>query len=122
MHLNNRPVYFTKGSRRTAAYYTVQVRELLADGWTQEQPEAPSLPVESTDVAVEQPAEAAYQEQSVEAAYQEQQDPGSDEPTKELGDMTKAELIAYAEANGIEFRPYATKSEILEACQAVQNG
>jgi hypothetical protein len=113
MHLNNRPVYFTKGSRRTAAYYTVQVRELLADGWTQEQPQIPDLPVESTDVAAEQP---------VETAYQEQQDPESDEPAKELGDMTKAELIAYAEANGIEFKQYATKSEILEACQATQNG
>ena len=44
------------------------------------------------------------------------------EPEKGLDEMTKAELIAYAEGNDIQFKPYATKSEILEACQAAENG
>ena len=35
-HLEKLPTYFVRGDERRAAYYTIQARELLADGWTEE--------------------------------------------------------------------------------------
>lgn len=128
MHLGNYPLYFVKGARRKAAYYTVQVRELLADGWTEEQATEPAaseqlavVPEQLIAVAPEQSVEIEP-EQPVAAVEPEPVTTELEQSDKGLGEMTKAELVAYAEANGVEFKQYATKSEIIEACLAAQNG
>jgi hypothetical protein len=120
MHLNNRPVYFVKGSRRKAAYYTVHMRELIADGWTQEQeissqPEA--IAPEHVASTVPESLEEAIPFESTEEELIEEE-----EQVKGIDQMTKAELIVFAQSKGVEFKQYATKSDIIEACLAAQNG
>lgn len=122
MHLNNRPVYFVKGSSRKAAYYTVQARELIASGWTEE-PQANQVPIPEALKQVIQEIASKPQEETVQQANPvEPEQAVSEEQPKKLDEMTKAELVAHAESQGVEFKQYSTKSEILEACVAAQNG
>jgi hypothetical protein len=93
MHLKKRPVYFTKDGERQAVYYTVDARQLTEAGWIIEQEEEETL----EPTVVEAPETVA------------EEDP--------LDEMTRAELIDFAEANGIEFKSSASKADILEACK-----
>ncbi|MBX3610389.1 MAG: hypothetical protein KF871_10895 [Hydrogenophaga sp.] len=45
-------------------------------------------------------------------------DDGDETPSKPLAEMTKAELVAHAEAEGIAIDPDASKAKILEAIRA----
>ena len=98
MYLKKRPTYFVKGTQRKTVFHTVEARELLAQGWAEEGKVAPVE--EAAPVAPEPEPEPVAEAQ----------------PAPDLLDMTKAELVAYAEANDISVRAGATKSEILEAC------
>jgi len=63
------------------------------------------------------PAPAAIQEEplSVEVTSQKPE-------AGNLDEMTRAELVAFAEENEIEFKSYASKAEILEACKEFVDG
>jgi hypothetical protein len=101
MHLKNCPVYFVKDGQRQAVYYTVDARQLTEDGWTIEQEEEQTL----EPAAVEAPkAPEVVTEEDL------------------LDEMTRAELIDFAEANGIEFKSSASKADILEACKEFADG
>ena len=62
---------------------------------------------------VEEPAEEAVEEAAVEEVAAETEE-------KPLDKMLKAELVEYAEKNGIEIDAKATKAEILEAINAAK--
>ena len=62
---------------------------------------------------VEEPAEEAVEEAAVEEVAAETEE-------KPLDKMLKAELVEYAEKNGIEIDAKATKAEILEAIKAAK--
>jgi hypothetical protein len=98
MHLKNCPVYFVKDGQRQAVYYSVDARQLTEDGWTVEQEEEQAL-----EPVVAKAPEAVAEE-----------DP--------LDEMTRAELIDFAESNGIEFKSSASKADILEACKEFADG
>ena len=63
MHLSKLPTIFVKGGEERKAYFTVQARELIADGWVEKTDEAPAPAAESPKVvefkpkASEPPAE-----------------------------------------------------------------
>ncbi len=108
MHLKNRPTYFTKDGIRKPVYYTVDARQLVEDGWVEEgvvEAKAPAK-IEATPVITTTP-EPTSTESEV-----------APEPKTEvdLGGMTRAELVQFAEANDVEFKSYGSKAEILEAC------
>jgi hypothetical protein len=114
MHLKNRPTYFVKNGVRKPVYYTVDARQLIENGWTEEGGSAVPEPVKVTGVAIPitspEPAKAKENEAT--------------EPKTEvdLDGMTRAELVEFAESNDIEFKSYASKAEILEACKEFANG
>ena len=114
MHLKNRPTYFVKDGKRKAVFYTVYARELTEAGWVPEQ-EASVVAVQEVE-ATKEPEPA-----KVEAPIEEPA-PTEEATTVNLDDMTRAELVEFAEANNIEFKSYASKSDILEACKGFVNG
>ncbi len=112
MHLKKLPTYFVKGDQRKAVYHTVLARELQAAGWKPEgeKQAAEPKPVIPATVPVT-PEEPPTQDEPVE---------GTESP--DLDEMTRAELVAFAEENEIEFKSYASKAEILEACKEFVDG
>lgn len=112
MHLKKLPTYFVKGDQRKAVYHTVLARELHAAGWA---PEAGEQVAEPKTVS---PATVAVQEAPTQA------EPVAEVKKEEvnLDEMTRAELITFAEENDIEFKSYASKAEILEACKEFVDG
>ena len=115
MHLKKLPTFFVKDGQRKPVYYTVQARELEAAGWTilgKDRTTEPSPVAPVTEPApepVQQPVEGL--------------EPVTTQGTKpNLDDMTRAELVEFAEANGVEFKSYASKADILEACKEFANG
>lgn len=61
MHLSNLPTIFVKDGIERKAYFTVQARELLADGWTEkgEAKEVEPAVAEPTNLITEKPKVAA---------------------------------------------------------------
>ena len=108
MHLQNRPTYFVKDGNRKAVYYTVDARELTEDGWVVEQ-----------DATVASPKPKAAQPKPVQPVQPVTELTEASEP--DLDGMTRAGLVEFAEANGIEFKSNASKADILEACKEFAN-
>ncbi len=106
MHLKKLPTYFVKGDQRVAVYHTVQARELRAEGWTEE--------IESVKATKSTEAQVTpvKQVEEVEEASEE----------VDLDGMTRAELVAFAQENEVEFKANASKAEILEACKEFVDG
>lgn len=48
MYLRQRPTYYVKGSERFAAHYTVQARDLEAQGWVKEEEQKPAAKKQET--------------------------------------------------------------------------
>ena len=119
MHLKNYPTYFIKDGKRRAVYHTVAARELTEAGWVAEgtvvvpskENEAPQEP---ETVTVEKPITQTVQAQGpvVQAAVQVEGTANAS-----LDEMTRVELMEFAEANGVEFKSNALKADILEACK-----
>ena len=110
-HLRKRPTYFVKDGVRREAFFSIQARELQAQGFVEEGTELPKPPkVEKKlpEVAVEVGGDAFDFETAVEVVGES------------LDDMTKVELIEYAEEHGLEFKPNQPKFEILEICKDYQ--
>jgi hypothetical protein len=116
MHLKKYPTYFVKNGARKAVYYTVDARQLSERGWTEESVK-PAEPVKVTGVPIPitKPEPVAAKPEPVEVAPEVEEDVNLDE-------MTRAELVVFAEKNDIEFKSYAPKAEILEACKEFVNG
>ena len=111
-HLKKLPTWFVKGEERRKAYYTVEARELIADGWKEEGVKAEAAP-----------APKPLPEIVVEAGTDAYDDDSDKEPLGErLEEMTKAELLQWAREQGEELNPYATKVRIFEQCKAIEEG
>ena len=113
-HLKKLPTWFIKeGERRRAAYFTVQVRELRALGYVEEEAKAephkpaPRLP----EIVVEAGAEPFDSTESL-------TEPMADEES--LDEMTKAELLDWAMDHGHDLPNNDKKAEILAACKAIE--
>lgn len=118
MHLKKLPTFFVKGSQRKAAFYTVQARELEAAGWTLL---GRDRTTELEPVAPVAPPTTPEPEAAQEVPQQVSETP-AEEANVNLDEMTRAELVTFAEQNNIEFKSYATKAEILQACKEFANG
>lgn len=65
MHLPKLPTIFVKGGEERKAYFTVQARELIADGWVEQGTEKPA-PVAPEPVVEEPVVEEVVAEEPVE--------------------------------------------------------
>jgi hypothetical protein len=112
MHLKNRPTYFVKNGIRKPVYYSVDARQLIENGWAVEGSVAEAAPVKIAEspVAIADPKPADIKPEA------------EPEAEPDLDSMTRAELVQFAEANDVEFKSYASKAEILEACKEYVNG
>jgi hypothetical protein len=98
MYLRNRPAYYTNGEQTIAVNYSAHARDLEQTGWTL---------VEKVEIKAE-PAPEPTPEPVSEAVPSD----------TDLGSLTKTELLAYAEALGVEAKPTLTKSEIIGLIEA----
>lgn len=98
MYLRNRPAYYTNGEQTIAVNYSAHARDLEQTGWTL---------VEKVEIKAE-PAPELTPEPVSEAVPSD----------TDLGSLTKTELLAYAEALGVEAKPTLTKSEIIGLIEA----
>ena len=87
MYLRQRPTYYVKGSERCAAYYTVQARDLEAQGWIQEEDAKPAPK-----------NEPKKQEVSVEPVKTKSTKSAKEKVTEPVSDTVKSE--AEISANG----------------------
>lgn len=95
MYLSNRPVYYTNGTETIAVHYTAVADELEEQGWT------------------------------VVGGKKEESLPFTEDITEEetdLSDMTKVELVNYAEEIGVEIIGNKTKAEIISLITEAENG
>lgn len=108
-HLRKLPTYFTKGEERRGVFFTIQARELIADGWVEEDEKAERIrPQKLPEVAVEVGGSAFDMENKLEEA------------SEVLEEMTKSELLDWAEKRNIEVKSSAPKYEILKSCKEVK--
>lgn len=141
MHLRNYPHYFVKNGDRRAAYYTAEVRELLALGWQREKAASPEPAKEEVQtlvqpIPVEQEDVGAIAEVIIEAvvANDDEQDEETAVSIDEYDDktegillpnfdfMTKAELLQYAENKGVNLPSNALKAELVAECRKLSDG
>lgn len=109
-HLEKLPTWFVKGGQRRAAYYTINARELLADGW-----------VEEGEKAAPAPAPKPQPEILVEAGQDAYDDDSIKEPVGErLEEMTKAELLDWALDQGHDLKNALPKAEIFKLCKEIE--
>lgn len=113
MHLPGYPVYFVKGSKRRAVYYTAEARDLKALGWQEEEyakaPEVAPAPLPA--VAKKEAVKPEVVEVTIENEV------ASDGETPDFEFMTKPELLAYALERGVDLPNNSLKAELVEACK-----
>jgi hypothetical protein len=110
-HLKKQPTWFVKDGKRRKAFFTVEARELIADGWKEEgakaEPAPPSKPL--PEILVEAGTDA-FDDDSIKESIGER-----------LEEMTKAELIGWAAENGgTDINPYSTKAVIFAKCKELE--
>jgi hypothetical protein len=98
MYLRNRPAYYTNGEQTIAVNYSAHARDLEQTGWTLV--EKVGIKAEPTSEPTPEPVSEAVPSDT------------------DLGSLTKTELLAYAEALGVEAKPTFTKSEIIGLIEA----
>ena len=112
-HLKKLPTWFVKNGDRRAAYWTVQARELRADGWVEEGEKAEvRKPIEKQPEIVVEAGGTAYD------STDSLQEPQAEE--NDLDGMTKAELLDWALERGHDLPNNDLKAEILEACKQIE--
>jgi hypothetical protein len=110
-HLRKLPTYFVKGDERRAAYYTIQARELIADGFAEEGAE-PGKKIEAHEP---KPVPETLVEVGIDAYEPDAiKDEGSD---TNLEEMTKAELLEFAMERGVDLPNNDRKADILAECR-----
>ena len=113
-HLDKLPTWFVKGDKRKAAYYTIQARELRAEGFVEEgEKAAPAKPLERLPEIVNEVGAEPYD--STESLTE----PMADED--DLDGMTKAELLDWALEHGEDLPNNNLKAEILAACKEIKD-
>ena len=121
MHLKKLPTYYVKGDDRRAAFYTIQARELIADGYVEEGVEAGTR--EATAMKTPEPLER-QPEIVVEAGADAFDSTDSlTEPMaaeNALEEMTKAELLDYAMEHGHDLKNALPKAEIFKLCKEIE--
>ena len=121
MHLKKRPTYYVKGDNRRAAYYTIQARELIAEGYVEEGVEAGSP--EATAIKTAEPLKR-QPEILVEAGGNafDSTDSLTEPMAAEdaLEEMTKAELLDYAMDHGRDLKNSLPKAEIFKLCKEIE--
>jgi hypothetical protein len=116
MHLAGFPhTYVKEGHAPRLACYTVEARELRADGWVRDEKASASEPdpVEEPGVPVDEIIEAV--DELITAA--EEMEPVVGDIDFEA--MTKRELLQYAMDHGVDLPDNALKAELIEACEAI---
>ena len=112
-HLDKLPTWFVKGDERRAAYWTVQARELRAEGFIEEGRKAQvRKPIERQPEIIVEAGTTAYD--STDAL----QEPQAEE--NDLDGMTKAELLDWALERGHDLPNNDLKAEILKACKEIE--
>lgn len=112
-HLDKLPTWFVKGDERRAAYWTVQARELRAQGFIEEGKKAQvRKPIERQPEIIVEAGTTAYDSTD---ALQESQAEEND-----LDGMTKAELLDWALDRGHDLPNNDLKAEILKACKEIE--
>ena len=112
-YLKKLPTYFVKDGDRRAAYYTVQARELLEQGFVEEGEKAEvRKPIEKQPEILVEAGGTAYDSTS------SIQEPQAEE--NDLDAMTKAELLDWAMDNGHDLKNALPKSEILTQCKDIE--
>jgi hypothetical protein len=112
-HLKKLPTYFVKGDERRAAYWTVQARELRAQGFVEETEKAEvRKPIEKQPEIVVEAGSTAYD------STDSLQEPQAEE--NDLDGMTKAELLDWALDRGHDLPNNDLKAEILKACKEIE--
>lgn len=112
-HLKKLPTWFVRGNDRRAACWTVQARELRAEGWIEEGEKAEvRKPIEKQPEILVEAGTTAYD--STEAL----QEPQAEE--NDLDGMTKAELLDWAMDRGHDLKNALPKAEILKACKEIE--
>ena len=110
-HLDKLPTWFVKGDERKAAYYTIQARELRAEGFVEEGVKAAPAPQPKPqpEIVNEVGAEPYDSTESL------------TEPLGEtLEEMTKAELLDWALEQGVDLPNNDRKAEIFKACKEIE--
>jgi hypothetical protein len=110
-HLEKLPTWFVKGDQRRAAYYTINARELLANGWVEEGAKAAPAPAPKPqpEIVNEVGAEPYDSTESL------------TEPVAErLEEMTKAELLDWALDQGHDLKSALPKAEIFKLCKEIE--
>ena len=110
-HLKKQPTWFVKDGERRKAFFTVEARELIADGWKEEGAKAEPAPRSKPlpEILVEAGTDA-FDDDSVKESLGEM-----------LEEMTKAELIEWAAENGsTDINPYSTKPVICAKCKELE--
>lgn len=110
-HLRKLPTYFVKGDERRAAYYTIDARELIAQGFVEEGAE-PGKKIEAHEP---KPVPETLVEAGIDAFDTEAvKDEGSE---TDLEEMTKAELLEFAMERGVDLPNNDRKADILAECR-----
>ena len=110
-HLDKLPTWFVKGDERRAAYYTIQARELRAEGFIEEGEKAAPAPQSKPqpEIVNEVGAEPYDSTESL------------TEPVAEsLEEMTKAELLDWALEHGVDLPNNDRKADIFKACKEIE--
>ena len=112
-HLDKLPTWFVKGDERRAAYYTIQARELRAEGFTEEGEKAVAAkPLERLpEIVNEAGAEPYDSTESLTEPMAEEND---------LDGMTKAELLDWALEHGEDLPNNDLKAVILAKCKEIE--
>lgn len=112
-HLKKLPTWFVKGDLRRSAFFTVQARELIALGYTEESEKVEvRKPIEKQPEIVVEAGTTAYD--STDALQESQAEDG------DLDGMTKAELLDWAMDQGHDLKNALPKAEILASCKEIQ--
>jgi hypothetical protein len=112
-HLDKLPTWFVKGDDRRGAYYSIQARELKADGWVEEGLKAKvhkplnQLP----EIVVEAGSDPYDSTESLTEPLAEEE---------ALEDMTKAELLDWAMDQGHDLKNALPKMEIFAQCKEIE--
>lgn len=114
-HLRKLPTWFVKGDERRPAYYTIQAAELRKAGFVEEGAKAePKKRLDRQPEILVEVGSTAYD--SVDAP----QEPQAGEDN--LEEMTKAELLDWAEEKGHDLKNSLPKAEIFKLCKEIEAG
>lgn len=113
--------WMTKDGRRERVCWSIDKKQRKDDGWVvegEEKPVAKPEPQKLPEIAVEVGMDA-YESDSLSYNVIEEED-APEAAEKDLGEMTKAELLDWAMDRGHDLPNNDRKAEILEACKEIE--